>query len=204
MPPGADSAGHSYADPEGPDGLSPLGRHAIAGVLRHAPALSALLNPTISSYKRFGPDPCLAMAAVGAAVCLGIEDKAEPPPKLEGYGYGYGYDAGRSPLLSPRLGEALDALEADTELAGVLGEYFVTSFLQAQRDRAAVRAVRHRLGVPRVRLPPVSNDPPVSTARLRAAVMRGRAVRPAGWRARSSPVARAPDGGPGRGSRAAR
>ena len=28
----------------------------MAGVLAHAPALAALLNPTINSYKRFGPD----------------------------------------------------------------------------------------------------------------------------------------------------
>jgi glutamine synthetase len=33
-----------------------VARHAIAGVLAHAPALTALLNPTINSYKRFGPD----------------------------------------------------------------------------------------------------------------------------------------------------
>ncbi len=37
-------------------GLSATARHAIAGVLAHAPALTALLNPTINSYKRFGPD----------------------------------------------------------------------------------------------------------------------------------------------------
>ncbi|MEU7039531.1 glutamine synthetase family protein [Streptomyces varsoviensis] len=37
-------------------GLSGTARHAIAGVLAHAPALTALLNPTINSYKRFGPD----------------------------------------------------------------------------------------------------------------------------------------------------
>jgi glutamine synthetase len=43
-------------DPDGPDGLSETGRHAIAGVLAHAPALAAILNPTINSYKRFGPD----------------------------------------------------------------------------------------------------------------------------------------------------
>ena len=138
-------------------------------MLRHAAALSALLNPTINSYKRFGPDtlapwlidwgldnrsamvrvppergaaarmevrlgdatanPYLAMAAVGAAVYLGIRDKAEPPAKLEGYGY----DPGRSPMLPARLGAALDALEADQELAGILGEYFVTSFLSYKR-----------------------------------------------------------------------
>ena len=39
-----------------PDGLSARGRAAVAGVLAHAPALAALLNPTINSYKRFGPD----------------------------------------------------------------------------------------------------------------------------------------------------
>ena len=45
-----------FGDPDGEHGLSGTGRHAIAGVLAHAPALAALLNPTINSYKRFGPD----------------------------------------------------------------------------------------------------------------------------------------------------
>jgi glutamine synthetase len=45
-----------FDDPAGPHGLSTTARHAIAGVLAHAPALAALLNPTINSYKRFGPD----------------------------------------------------------------------------------------------------------------------------------------------------
>ena len=165
-----ESGRNVFGDPAGADGLSGLGRHAIGGVLRHAPALSALLNPTINSYKRFGPDtlapwlidwgldnrsamvrvppergpaarmeirlgdatanPYLAMAAVGAAVCLGIQDKAEPPAKLEGYGY----DPDQAALLPQRLGDALDALEADRELAGVLGEYFVTSFLSYKRN----------------------------------------------------------------------
>ena len=166
-----DDAGRNVVgDPDGADGLSDLGRHAIGGVLRHARALSALLNPTINSFKRFGPDtlapwlidwgldnrsamvrippergaaarlevrlgdatanPYLAMAGVGAAVYLGIRDKAEPPAKLEGYGY----DPERSPMLPVRLTEALDALEADRELTGVLGEYFVTSFLAYKRN----------------------------------------------------------------------
>jgi glutamine synthetase len=165
-----DSGSNVFGDPDGPDGLSPVGRCAIGGVLRHARALSAVLNPTINSFKRFGPDtlapwlidwgldnrsamvrippergaaarmevrlgdatanPYLAMAAIGAAVYLGIRDKVEPPDKLEGYGY----DPGRSPMLPMRLGEALDALEADRELAAVLGEYFVTSFLAYKRN----------------------------------------------------------------------
>jgi len=45
-----------FGDPEGDHGLSATGQQAIAGVLTHAPALAAILNPTINSYKRFGPD----------------------------------------------------------------------------------------------------------------------------------------------------
>jgi len=165
-----EGGGNVFGDPQGADGLSAAGRHAIGGVLRHARALSALLNPTINSYKRFGPDtlapwlidwgldnrsamvrippergpgarmevrlgdatanPYLAMAAIGAAVYLGIQDKVEPPPKLEGYGY----DAGKAEMLPLRLADALDALAADSELAGVLGGYFVDSFLSYKRN----------------------------------------------------------------------
>jgi glutamine synthetase len=53
----ADEAGANvFGDPDGEHGLSKVGRQAIAGVLAHAPALAALMNPTINSYKRFGPD----------------------------------------------------------------------------------------------------------------------------------------------------
>ncbi len=157
-------------DDNGPDGISAIGRHAIGGVLRHAPALSALLNPTINSFKRFGPDtlapwlidwgldnrsamirippergpaarmevrlgdatanPYLGIAAIGAAVYLGITSQAEPPPKLEGYGY----DPARSAMLPMRLADALDALAADEELTEVLGGYFVESFLAYKRN----------------------------------------------------------------------
>jgi glutamine synthetase len=159
-----------FGDPSGPDGLSANGRVAIAGVLRHAPALAALLNPTINSYKRFGPDtlapwlidwgldnrsamvripperggaarmevrlgdatanPYLAMAAVSAAVYLGIRDGLEPSEPLEGYGY----DPESAPMLPQSLGAALDALESDKELIEVLGEFFVTSFVGYKRN----------------------------------------------------------------------
>ncbi|MFF2509068.1 glutamine synthetase family protein [Streptomyces sp. NPDC058067] len=50
-------AGHNvFDDPTGAYGLSDTARHAVAGILAHAPALAALLNPTVNSYKRFGPD----------------------------------------------------------------------------------------------------------------------------------------------------
>jgi glutamine synthetase len=53
-----DPAGETplFDDPDGPDGLSKVARHAVAGILAHAPALAAVSNPTINSYKRFGPD----------------------------------------------------------------------------------------------------------------------------------------------------
>ncbi|MFF4258822.1 glutamine synthetase family protein [Streptomyces sp. NPDC001663] len=47
---------NSFDDPTGAYGLSATARHAIAGILAHAPALAALANPTVNSYKRFGPD----------------------------------------------------------------------------------------------------------------------------------------------------
>jgi glutamine synthetase len=47
---------NAFDDPSAPYGLADTARHAIAGILAHAPALAALLNPTINSYKRFGPD----------------------------------------------------------------------------------------------------------------------------------------------------
>jgi glutamine synthetase len=45
-----------FHDADDPQGLSETARHAIGGLLKHAPALAALANPTVNSYKRFGPD----------------------------------------------------------------------------------------------------------------------------------------------------
>lgn len=41
---------------DGSDGLSDLGRHMIAGITKHAAALTAICNPTINAFKRLGPD----------------------------------------------------------------------------------------------------------------------------------------------------
>ncbi|MBB5939306.1 glutamine synthetase family protein [Streptomyces zagrosensis] len=51
-----DRGENTFANPAAPYGLSATARHAVAGVLAHAPALTALANPTINSYKRLGPD----------------------------------------------------------------------------------------------------------------------------------------------------
>ncbi|MCX5779481.1 MAG: type I glutamate--ammonia ligase [Firmicutes bacterium] len=44
-----------FFDPSKEDGLSETCRHFIAGVLAHAPAISAITGPTVNSYKRLIP-----------------------------------------------------------------------------------------------------------------------------------------------------
>lgn len=159
-----------FDDPAGAHGISVLGQSAIAGVLAHAPAMAALCNPTINSYKRFGPDtlapwlidwgldnrsamlrippergpstrmevrlgdasanPYLAVAALLAAAHLGMENSLTAPEPA----VGYGYDATKAPKLPANLAEALDALEADTEMVELLGAEFVDAFVGYKRD----------------------------------------------------------------------
>ncbi len=159
-----------FDDPGGEYGLSTTAKSAIAGVLAHAPALSAISNPTINSYKRFGPDtlapwlidwgfdnrtamirippergrasrlelrlgdatanPYLAIGGLLGAALLGIEDKLEPPDPLEGYGY----NPEKAAMLPGGLDSALEALEADTDFAEILGPVFVKTFLTYKRN----------------------------------------------------------------------
>lgn len=159
-----------FDDPDGPDGLSKTGLYAVGGLLAHAPGLTALLNPTINSYKRFGPDtlapwlidwgldnrsamvrippergrasrlelrlgdasanPYLAVAGLLAAAYLGVRDQTSPPDQL----IGYGYDTAKADMLPGSLSEALDALEADADLAAILGPRFVAAFSAYKRN----------------------------------------------------------------------
>lgn len=47
---------NSFDAPDGDHGASDGLRHFTAGLLRHAPALMAFLNPTINAYRRIKPD----------------------------------------------------------------------------------------------------------------------------------------------------
>jgi glutamine synthetase len=47
---------NAFADRDDADGVSEELRHFAAGVLAHAPALMAFLNPTINAYRRIVPD----------------------------------------------------------------------------------------------------------------------------------------------------
>jgi glutamine synthetase len=50
------SGANAFDGPKSDDGVSAEMRHALAGILTHAPALMALLNPTINAYRRLVPD----------------------------------------------------------------------------------------------------------------------------------------------------
>ena len=47
-----DGAANLFHDPEGAFGLSETALHFLGGVLRHAPAMCAVTNPIVNSYKR--------------------------------------------------------------------------------------------------------------------------------------------------------
>jgi glutamine synthetase len=47
-----DDEGNAFWDPDASDGLSPVARSFIAGLLHHAPALTAITNQWVNSYKR--------------------------------------------------------------------------------------------------------------------------------------------------------
>ena len=56
--PGSSSAGiNLFHDPAGELGLSALAYQFLAGLLEHAPALCALTNPTVNSYRRLAAPP---------------------------------------------------------------------------------------------------------------------------------------------------
>jgi len=56
--PGTPKAGlNLFSDPDGVMGLSPLAHHFLGGLLAHAPALCAITNPTVNSYRRLSAPP---------------------------------------------------------------------------------------------------------------------------------------------------
>ena len=51
----APDGSNAFYEPKAHDGLSPTARHAIAGILAHHEALTALCAPTVNAYKRLLP-----------------------------------------------------------------------------------------------------------------------------------------------------
>ena len=44
-----------FEDSSDENGLSEIAKHFMAGVLKHAPAMTAIMNPTVNSYRRIAP-----------------------------------------------------------------------------------------------------------------------------------------------------
>ena len=53
---------NAFEDPKGELGVSKLGYHFIGGIIEHADALCAILNPTVNSYKRINAPRTLSGA----------------------------------------------------------------------------------------------------------------------------------------------
>jgi glutamine synthetase len=47
---------NAFHDPNDPEGLSDLARHAVAGLLKHHEGMAAILAPHVNAYKRLQPD----------------------------------------------------------------------------------------------------------------------------------------------------
>jgi glutamine synthetase len=83
-------------------------------------------------------NPYLVGAAAVAAGLDGIRNRIEPPPQTDGLAYGL---EGPTPIPT-RLEVALDELEKDTVLRGLLGEELIRLFLAVKRHEVA-KAAEH-------------------------------------------------------------
>ena len=163
--------GNAFATPTG--GLSTTGSAFAAGLIAHAPALTALACPTINSFKRLananiglaplqadmGGDDRTAYLRVppqygdATRVELRIGDASANPYLLLATALAAGRDGierglvpGEPVALPSELGQALDALEADATIAGALGERMLRTVIDVKRrelDRFA-RTVTER------------------------------------------------------------
>ena len=150
--------GNAFATPAG--GLSATGLAFAAGLILHAPALTAIACPTINSFKRLananiglaplradmGGDDRTAYLRVppqhgdATRVELRIGDASANPYLLVTAALAAGRDGierglvpGDPVALPTDLGAALDALEADTIVAGALGERMVRTVVDVKR-----------------------------------------------------------------------
>jgi glutamine synthetase len=154
---------NAFADAASPDGLSPLLPHFVGGVLAHAPALTALLAPTVNAYRRmvpnslapthanWGHDNRVAFVRIplernqGARIEVRGGDAAAGSHLIVAGLLAAGLDGiertlepppaadPAAPALPGSLGAALDALEADAALVAALGRDLVATFVRLKR-----------------------------------------------------------------------
>src|SRR5436309_885196 len=112
---------------DGYGGFSQMGLHYIGGLLKHSPALAAIIAPTTNSYKRL-------MAGLD-----GIENKIDPGKPLDKDIYGLGPKELKSvPSLPGSLDEALRYLEQDHDFllkGDVFTEDNLKTWIEYKRER---------------------------------------------------------------------
>ena len=150
---------NAFYDPE-TNGLSAVGRHWAAGLVKHATALTALLSPTVNCYRRlhtpFAPDVAdcspenrgsMLRIVASSPYTTYIENRlpsmAANPYIVMAATVAAGIDglvnrlelpSGNEEKLPSSLEEALFALEADKVLTDALGEEFIRWFLTLKRE----------------------------------------------------------------------
>ena len=154
-------------DPAGTFGLSPLGRHFVAGILTHLPALCAVTAPSAISYIRLRPNRWapthanLLQQDRGAALRIcptlpgdvakqfnaeyRVADAAASPYLALGAMVWAGVDGIRRKLALPTeggalpssLGAALDALEATPQAVDWFGASYLNAYLMHKRGELA-------------------------------------------------------------------
>jgi glutamine synthetase len=65
-----EGGGNAFADSTGEEGCAQLLKQFIAGVIAHAPALMAFLNPTVNAYRRIDPHELVPTRA-----CWGYDNR---------------------------------------------------------------------------------------------------------------------------------
>ncbi|MFM7676789.1 MAG: type III glutamate--ammonia ligase [Synechococcus sp.] len=138
--------------------VSPLGRQFIAGILRHAPAICAVIAPTVNNNRTnmlripgagsrvecraadSSCNPYLAAAMLLAAGLEGIREGLDPgePNLVNAYRLSPEERAARGLFTLPRtLGEAIEAFAADPLGRQVFGEAMADAFIAFKREEWA-------------------------------------------------------------------
>ena len=140
-----ESGGNAFADPAQADGLSALARQCIAGLLHHHRSMSALLAPTVNSYRRLRPASLAGYWANWGydhrGVTVRIPGERGPATRIEhrlGDGAANPYVAAAAALHAARLGVehgyALPAAETGDGLETVDTDVCVPETLGAALD----------------------------------------------------------------------
>lgn len=128
------------ADPAA--GLSPLGRHFVAGVLAHAPALCALAAPTVNSYKRLIVSEVLSGTSWAPAyITHGANNRTALVRTLPGRFEWRLPDASANPYLASAglIAAGLDGIDRKLDLPAAHDEdLFALSLAEIQSRRIAL------------------------------------------------------------------